>query len=87
MNRLWKDIQTALENGLKRLNLAVEPVTTQELYKELTGENFVNELSKPVPYFNYKTKYAAYWNGANGYILTKEQVMEDLKRYIQAKME
>lgn len=87
LNRLWSDIQTALENELKLLNLAVEPVTIQELYKELTGEVFVNELSKPVPFFNYKTKYAALWNGTNGYIRTKEEVLSDLKQYIQLKAE
>lgn len=87
LNRLWSDIELALENHICKLNLAVEPVTIQELYKKLTGEDFVNELSKPVPFFNYKTKHAALWNGANGYILTKEVVLEDLKRYIQSKME
>ena len=82
LNRLWDDILIALEHGLTKLNLAVEPVTIAELYRELTGESFVNELPKAIPYFNYKTKHAAFWGGADGYLLTKEAVLKDVKAYI-----
>lgn len=85
--QLWNDIQIALENGIKKLNLAVEPITIAELYKELTGETFINELPKAVPFFNYKTKYASLWNGQNGYIKTKEAVLEDVKAYIESNLE
>ena len=84
LNRLWADIQIALEHGLKKINLAVEPVTIGELYEELTGKTFVNELQNAVPYFNYKTKHAKLWNGSDGYILTKEAVLKDIKDYIES---
>lgn len=82
LENLWKDIMIALENGVKLLNLAVEPVTAGELYQYLTGQEFVNIINKPVPYFNYKTKYASYFGGQNGYIKTKEEVLEDVKKYV-----
>lgn len=82
LENLWNDIQIALRNGIKKLNLAVEPVTISELYQELTGEVFVNELSKEVPYFNYVTKYAYLWNRKGGYIKTKKEVLEDIKAYV-----
>ena len=85
LNQLWNDIELALEHNICKLNLAVEPVTIAEVYQELTGEFFVNELPKEVPYFNYKTKYAALWGGADGYIKTKREVLEDLKSYIEEK--
>lgn len=83
LSNLWKDIELALEEEICKLNLAVEPVTIAELYKELTGEEFENELPKTVPYFNYKTKHAKLWNGADGYIRTKSEVLEDVKNFIK----
>ena len=83
LSNLWNDIEIALKHNIKKLNLAVEPVTIAELYRELTGETFVNELLKAVPYFNYKTKYAELWNGENGYICKKNEVLEDVKAYIR----
>lgn len=87
LNQLWSDIELALKNNICKLNLAVEPVTIAELYQELTGEVFINELPKEVPYFNYKTKYAALWGGTDGYIKTKKEVLEDLKCYMKENMD
>lgn len=83
LENLWQDICTATEHKITKLNLAVEPVTTAELYQYLTGETFVNELNKPVPHFNYKTKYAKLWNGRDGYMRTKEQVLLDIKKFVE----
>ena len=82
LENLWKDITIALENDIKLLNLAVEPVTAGELYQHLTEQEFVNIINKPVPYFNYKTKYASYFGGENGYIKTKGKVLDDIKKYV-----
>lgn len=82
LNHLWNDIELALENNIPKLNLAVEPITIAELYYKLTGEEYVNELPKDIPHFNYKTKYAKLWGGKDGYISTKEMVLEDIKEFI-----
>ena len=82
---LWNDIMVALKNNIVLLNLSVEPVTASELYFYLTGEAFVNHLDKPIPFFNYKTKYAEIYGGKNGYIRTKKDVLEDVKQYISEK--
>ena len=57
-------------------------ISAGELYFYLTGKEFVNYIDKPVPYFNYKTKYAEWFGGSNGYIRTKEMVLEDIKKYV-----
>lgn len=82
LGNLWKDISIALKNDIRLLNLAVEPVTAGELYFYLIGKEFVNYIDKPVPYFNYKTKYAEYFGGTDGYIRTKEIVLEDIRKYV-----
>lgn len=86
LNHLWNDIEIAMRNNICKLNLAVEPVTIGELYRELTGEEFVNELPKAIPYFNYKTKYAQLWHGTEGYISTKDEVLKEVKKYIKEQL-
>jgi hypothetical protein len=83
---LWTDIEKALANGIRLLNLAVEPVTAAAVYEYLTGETFVNELPKAVPHFNYKTKYADLWGGEDGYIRKRAEVLADIKKFVEEQM-
>lgn len=79
---LYKDIQIAIENGVKILNIATEPVTISEIYAVLTGKEFVNEIADVPPYYDFRTQHAALFGGKDGYIRTKEFVLQDIKEYV-----
>lgn len=80
---LYEHINKALENKIKVLNLAVEPITVQELYSFVKGKEFKNEiLENNIPYYNFKTKYAEVFGGKDGYILEKNFILEDIKKFI-----
>ena len=83
LNRLWKDIGTALEAGLRLWNLATEPVSAAEVYHYLTGEDFVNEYSSEPAYYDYRTKYAELFGGKDGYIMTKRQVLNEIRIFVE----
>ncbi|MBP1615202.1 MAG: hypothetical protein H6Q13_2650 [Bacteroidetes bacterium] len=83
LNQLWRHIQVALQNNLQLLNLATEPVTPREIYEYVTGKEFLNEMTNPLPHFDFKSKYADLMGGKNGYILTKEQALIDIKKFIE----
>ena len=80
---LWGHIEKALKNNIHILNLAVEPVTAQELYEFVNGEKFINELNEKIPIYNFKTKYAELFNGKNGYIIKKEVILKDIRDFIK----
>ncbi len=80
---LYKDIQIAIENGVKTLNIATEPVTISEIYNALTGKEFENHITDNVPYYDFKTKYAQLFGGKNGYIQDKNFVLCDIKKYVE----
>ena len=82
---LWDHIKIALQNNIKVLNLATEPVIVSELYKYIMGSEFTNELNKEVPNYDYKTNYYEVFNGNAGYIFDKEFIMEDIKRFVKEK--
>ena len=79
---LYNNIQTAIENGVKVMNIATEPVTIAEIYNAITGEEFVNELGGAVPHYDFKTENFEIFGGKDGYIQTKEFVLNDIKEYI-----
>jgi hypothetical protein len=79
---LWKHIQIAMENNIKVLNLATEPVTVSEIYQYIKGKEFINEVAKVVPYYDFKTNYAPLFNGKNGYIFNKEFILKDIAEFV-----
>lgn len=82
LSRLWDDINIALENNLTMWHPATEPVTAGEIYKHLTGEEFVNELNGVPANYDYKTAYAEVFGGTNGYICDKETVLKEIQKFV-----
>ena len=82
LSRLGGDIETILENGLSRVNIVTEPVSAGEVYKYVTGSDFVNELSKPPADYDIQTKYAGLFESDIPYMMDKETVLPDLKEFI-----
>jgi hypothetical protein len=79
---LWSHINIALENNIKTLNIATEPISASELYEYIYNKPFDNQiLDNPIVY-NYKTKYYKIFNGYNKYIFNKEIVMKELKEFV-----
>ena len=82
LRNLWADINTALKAGIKLWHPATEPVSAEELYKYLTGEEFVNELDGIPADYDYRTIHAAAFGGSSGYISDKAKVLKDIKRFV-----
>lgn len=82
LSRLWNDIQTALKNDLKLWHPATEPVSAAEVYKYLTGEDFVNEIMAMPAYYDYKTVHSKIFGGRNGYINSKTEILSQIKDFI-----
>lgn len=83
LSYLWGHIEKALENNIKVLNLATEPISIQELYKYIRNADFTNHITDNIPNYNLKTKYDKIFNGNNGYIFDKKFVLEDIKKFVE----
>ena len=83
LSNLQADIDKAIQNGIKELNIAVEPVSAAEVAKECFGVEFTNEIPNRQPvYYDMKTLYADKWNGKDGYMYSKEQTLEAIKKFV-----
>jgi len=83
LERLWNDIQMVLSSGIKLWHPATEPVSAGELYQYLTGKEFNNELGGIPTNYDYRTIHDDLFGGKNGYICSKELVMEDIRRFVE----
>ena len=85
LDYLWAHIKFALENNIRLLHLAVEPVSAREVCKAITGADFINEISdSPPDYSFFKTEYAGKLHGSGGYIFNRRQVLSDITDYASA---
>ena len=80
---LYENIQTAIENNVRVLNIATEPIVISRLHKELTGEDFVNEVAKNVPHYDFRTKHSALFGRNDGYIQSADFVYADIKKFTE----
>ena len=80
---LWKDICIALANSIKKLNLATEPISIEELHKYLTGKTFDNKIADKPPYYDFRSKYDYIFGGTDGYLYNKTVIMQDIKDFVE----
>ncbi len=83
---LYDHIKIALNNNIRIMNMATEPIDVSAIYHELYHEEFMNILDKPIPNYNFKTIYSELYEGRDGYIFNKDQVMSDIMQYIREQL-
>lgn len=72
-----------IENDIPLMHMAVEPVSADEIYKALTGEEFENVFARKPADYNFKTMYSALFDGENGYLFSKQCVTDDIVEYVR----
>lgn len=82
LDLLWGHIQTALENDLKLVHMAVEPVCVSDVFKYVRGSEFNNEILDNPPCYDFRTKYSELLGSHDGYILSAQEVLERIKNFI-----
>ena len=82
LSRLWADLNTALEAGIRLLHPATEPVSAAEVYRYLSGEVFVNELPGTPADYDYRTCHAQVFGGSGGYLMEKSQVLSAIRDFV-----
>ena len=81
--RLWDDICTLLKQGITLFHPATEPVSAASVYSFLTGKEFTNKISKEPLIYDYRTLYAELFGGKNGYIESRQSILNRIKEYYQ----
>ena len=83
LNRLWFDIQTALKHDIRLWHPATEPVGADEIYRSVYNREFINFTGDIPANYDYRTVYDKLFKGKNGYICGKENILEQLKAFVE----
>ena len=80
---LYDNIQVAINNNVRVLNIATQPIVIDQLHKVLTGEDFVNEVAKVVPYYDFRTKHSRLFGRDDGYMQSADFVYDDIRKFTE----
>ena len=87
LSDLYGDIGRAMEAGIRLLNIATEPVSSSEVYRYLTGEEFVNEIAEEPVHYDMRTIHYQTLGGIKaeneqcGYLYCKEDILQRIKNF------
>lgn len=81
LNNIWKDISYAIENNIKLLNVATEPIASKELYDYIFKQEFNNKITDNPAIYNMKTKYSS-----SGYLYSKDTLLSEIKDFVMKRI-
>ena len=82
LRNLWTDMNKALSENIRLWHPATEPVLAGEVYKYLTGQEFINELGGTPADYDYRTIYGELFGGNDRYICGKEAILLQIKDFV-----
>lgn len=82
LDNIWKDIKTARENYIRKINFATQPVSVNEIYQAQFGKEFINEIAACAPLYNFETQHANHFDGQDPYLYTKQEILADIRNFI-----
>ena len=86
LGNLWDVINKAIEKDIRLLTIATEPIYSSELYEYIYKKPFKNECAASYPVEHLKSIHAEIFGGKGGYLYNKQQLLEDIKCFINEQM-
>lgn len=81
MSRLWKDIETSLDNNLSLVHLTSEPISVKEVAKEAFGLNFDQKLDRQLVCYDFRSKHHKIWGKEAPYQYSKLEELDAIEDY------
>ncbi len=82
LENIWKDIEKTMENKVKIINFATEPVTVGEVQsKSFSAEVIKNNTQ--ITHENMCTKYGHLWGKDKPYLYTKSEVLRGVRTFVE----
>ena len=83
VGNLLHDIERCIARGIRLLNVATEPIAVADIARDLFGRE-LSAGSGEAPRYDVRTVHAASWDRAGVYLYGREQVLAQMKRFIEA---
>lgn len=83
LDNIWRDLTRVMERSIKLMNFATEPVSAAEVARHAFGVEFTNRPTAPPARYDFRTRHAAVFNGANGYLTSKADVLDGIRSFVE----
>jgi nucleoside-diphosphate-sugar epimerase len=84
LDRLWRDIERTLAEGISLVNFATEPTNVKDLAREGFGIHFVNRAAPPpAARYDMRSVHARKFGGARGYLYDKRSVLDERSQVVE----
>jgi hypothetical protein len=80
---LWADVQIAVQNDLKLINLFSEPIPTHKIVSSFFSAKVIGADAAPRVLYSLRSKYAYIWGNSAHYTYTKEQIILCMAEFIK----
>ncbi|MDX2242979.1 MAG: hypothetical protein NW224_20050 [Leptolyngbyaceae cyanobacterium bins.302] len=87
VTRLWGDVQRVIAQDLRLVMLATEPVATGEIQAQFFPESEIGAIAANPVFYDVRTCYAEQLGGKGGYVVSKQQVLDDIGQFVAAERE
>lgn len=84
VDRLWRDVETTMNNELGLIHLPPEPVTVSDVARAAFDIEFTNEVAPTPSRYDVHTKYAHLFGGAGNYTQTKTDELAGIAAFVAA---
>ena len=82
LQRLWKDLEIAMQNGLGLIHLPTEPVSVAEVAMAAFGREFTNHVVDKPARYDIRTKHSSLLGGVGPYIENKTAELEGIRLFV-----
>jgi nucleoside-diphosphate-sugar epimerase len=83
LDRIWEDLERARTAGLRVLNVSTEPVQTREIAGRFFPGVVLPDADAEPGRYDFRSRSAGYWGGRDGYLYNREQVLDDLGKWLR----
>ena len=82
VGNLRQDIERCIARGIRLLNVATEPIGIADIARDLFGRELAIGGGE-TPRYDVRTIHAASWNRGDGYLYGRDQVLAQMKRFVE----
>lgn len=84
LSRLSDDLDRAIHQGIRLLNLATEPILTGQIIRRFFASRSVGQRAGPTVHYDFRSRYSSHWGSSDGYLYSAATVLDDLERFLVA---
>jgi hypothetical protein len=82
LKHLNKDLLKVVNEGIRVLNLATEPIQTRAIVERYFGGRTIGASSGPAVHYDFRSRYDRMWGCRGGYLYDGEAVLGEIGHFI-----